>query len=76
MIGHLSNRPFRLRLVDAPDIGFTWQGAGGMADAEVIEQLNGPDDELYGEMIAIRQQLNHTNTPQTPHFWKATALVP
>ncbi|MCP4426287.1 MAG: beta-lactamase family protein [Chloroflexi bacterium] len=100
--------PSVVLMVDVPDLDFTWQGAGGMADAEagismeadtpfrlasiskmmiaavmlrlaeegmldlddpislyletaVTDLLNGPDGESYGEMIAIRQLLNHTS---------------
>lgn len=100
--------PGAVLLVDAPDIGFKWQGAGGMADvdagipmepdtpfrlggtefmmtgavivrlveedliklddpislyldAEITDQLNGPDGEPYGEMITVRHLLNNTS---------------
>jgi len=100
--------PVALLMVDAPDLGFYWKGAAGMADVEgkvlmepdtpfrisgitnvmmgalvlrlaeegmldlddpisytldpaIIEQLNGPDGESYGEAITVRQLLNGTS---------------
>jgi len=100
--------PGAILMVDAPDLGFYWKGAAGMADVEgeipmepdtpfrthgisnmmmgalvlklaeegllglddpisqyldaaIVEQLNGPNGEPYGEAITVRQLLNSTS---------------